>query len=110
MIGDMECVVDFEVIFGGIEIKVVGYDYISKIYWEMYIDFLIVWRFVVLVCVYNFIYIKLDFKFIMYKYLLIVFVLFELFMYILDVFILNFVFKLYLYLGFIYIILVYFVD
>lgn len=42
MIGDMECVVDFEVIFGGIEIKVVGYDYISKIYWEMYIDFLIV--------------------------------------------------------------------
>lgn len=40
MTGDMERAVDLEVIFGGTEIKVVGYDHTSKTHRETYIDFL----------------------------------------------------------------------
>ena len=42
MTGDQERVVDLEVIFGGTEIKVVGYDHTSKTQRETYIDFLTV--------------------------------------------------------------------
>lgn len=38
--GDRERAVDLEVIFGGTEIKVVGYDHTSNIRRETYIDFL----------------------------------------------------------------------
>ncbi|XP_062577564.1 heat shock 70 kDa protein 12A-like [Saccostrea cucullata] len=40
MTGDKERAVDLEVIFGGTEIKVVGYDHTSKTHRETYIDFL----------------------------------------------------------------------
>ena len=42
MTGDKERAVDLEVIFGGTEIKVVGYDHTSKTHRETYIDFLTV--------------------------------------------------------------------
>ena len=40
MTGDKDRAVDLEVIFGGTEIKVVGYDHTSKTHRETYIDFL----------------------------------------------------------------------